>query len=634
MAAVDEAARRARGSFLARLLLLTLLILGLAGGLSWRWHYLQVERYEYFEELSVDNQFALQQVGPIRGLIRDRNGAPLAQNDTRYLVRVNSDNAAMILANLDEIGRYLPLAPQAAAKLQEAAASPIYQGEIIISDYLRLEDLLRFINIQHRFPEAVIDARMLRNYPAADFAAHLLGHVGRINAADIERLRSRKRYQQYVGSDFIGKRGVEAMYETRLHGSPGLREVRIDAHGRVLDSLHRLSPTTGSDLWLTIDAGLQQRAEELLAGKEGSLVALDPYTGEILALASAPRFDVNDFIGGVSQRRWEELNSAEMGAPMVHRAVYGQYAPGSTLKPFLALAALEEGWRTPEYTYRSTGVFELTPRHLFHDWKAGGHGEVDMRKSIVRSVNSYYYELAHEVGVDAMHDGLQRFGFGSKTGVDLDNERGGVLPTEAWKQEKVGEQWYPGDTIPIGVGQGYIEVTPLQLARAMAAIANGGDLVRPHVVAQVGAVRLRPPPEARGLFAPEHGALVRDALAAVTQPGGTAYSRVGKDSKYPIAGKTGTAQVARLVYDEDGRVDNEDLPYELRDHAWFVGFAPAYNPRIVVAGLVEHGGSGGRAAGPLVRALMDHYLLRRRHMRFGPNPYQLDWDASAVARGE
>ncbi|MBF2734762.1 MAG: penicillin-binding protein 2 [Betaproteobacteria bacterium AqS2] len=623
--------RRVRRSFLARLALLGLAVTGLGLGLVWRWHYLQVERYEHFEELAVDNQFALERVGPIRGLIRDRHGVALAENNTRYLVRVNSDNAARTLERLDELGAYLPLAPKAAAKLEEAARSPVYAGEIVISDYLRLEDLLRFIDVQHLHPEAVLDARLLRSYPHGDFAAHVIGHVGRINAGDVARLRERRRYQQYVGSDFIGKRGVEAMYETRLHGAPGLREVHIDAHGRVLDTLHRLSPTTGADLWLTLDGGLQQKAEELLEGKEGALVALEPYTGEILALASAPRFDVNDFIGGVTQKQWEELNSTERGAPMVHRAIYGQYAPGSTLKPFLALAALDEGWRTPDYIYRSTGVFALTPRHLFHDWKRGGHGEVDMRKSIVRSVNSYYYELAHEVGVDAMHDALARFGFGRPTRVDLDNERGGVLPTEAWKREAVGEPWYPGDTIPIGVGQGYIVATPLQLARAMAVIANGGDLVRPHVVAQVGGIRLRPGPEERGLFDPAHIALVRDALAQVTLPGGTAYSRVGKDSSYPIAGKTGTAQVARLRYDEDGRVDNEDLPYRLRDHAWFVGFAPAYNPRIVVAALVEHGGSGGRAAGPLVRALMDHYLLERRGMRFGPSPYDLRWRPQQLA---
>lgn len=615
--ASSNKANRRRTGFLVRIWLLCLLTLACAGGLVWRWYFLQIERFAHFDELSADNQIALERVGPIRGLIYDRNGLALAENRIRYQVRVNSDNARSVLDQLELLRDYLEISSTTLTKLEKVAASHVYAGEVVLHDYMTEEQVVRFIDIQQDYPALVLDAKMVRDYPYREAAAHLIGHVGRISTDDVARLKGRRRWGDYLGSEFIGKRGVEVMYETRLHGKPGLREAHIDAHGRVLGSTQRLAPTQGNDLWLTLDFELQRTAEKLLEGKEGAIVALDPYDGAVLALASAPRFDVNSFIGGVSQEQWEHLNSAAAGTPMVHRAIYGQYAPGSTIKPFLALSALEEGWRDMNYVYHSTGEFRLTPRHIFRDWKAGGHGAVDLPKSIIRSVNSFYYKLAHDVGVDAIQAALTKFGFGIKTGIDLDGERPGVLPTEQWKQDIFGERWYPGDTIPIGVGQGYLEVTPLQQAQAMAMIANGGYAITPHIVSKVGNIRLRPPVDAAPVFQPRNVKIVRDALAKVTLPGGTAYSRVGKGSVYPIAGKTGTAQVTRLRFTAAGRVGNEDLPKHLRDHAWFVGFAPAYNPRIVVAAVIEHGGSGGRTAGPVVRALMDAYLLERRGMRFG-----------------
>lgn len=616
-AAERNYARDRRGGFLLRIWLLCVLIAGCAGGLIWRWHFLQIERFAHFDELSIDNTIALERVAPIRGLIYDRNGTVLAKNQIRYQVRVNSDNAKKILSEIDLLKNYLDIKTDTIDKLNEFANTRVYAGEVILQDYLTEQEVVRFIDIAADYPELVLDAKVVRTYPYKTSAAHLIGHVGRISSTDVDRLKQKQRWPNYIGSEFIGKRGVEVMYETRLHGKPGLREAHIDAHGRVLGQTPRLAPTKGADLWLTLDLALQTTAENLLEGKEGAVVALDPYDGAILALASSPRFDANDFIAGVTQQQWELFNSEKAGTPMVHRAIYGQYAPGSTIKPFLALAALEHGWRDLDYRYYSTGEFHLTPRHIFRDWKAGGHGEVDIPKSIIRSVNSFYYQLAHDVGVDAIEQALSKFGFGVKTGIDLDGERAGVLPTEQWKLDTFGERWYPGDTIPIGVGQGYLEVTPLQQAQAMAMIANGGYPVQPHLVTKVGGIRLKPNPSTQPVFSPANVKVVRDALALVTRPGGTAYSRVGKDSRYPIAGKTGTAQVTRLRFTDKGRVKNEDLPMHLRDHAWFVGFAPAYNPRIVVAAIVEHGGSGGRAAGPVVRGVMDAYLLKNKGMHFG-----------------
>ena len=610
---------------------MVLLALAASSALVWRWYHLQIERFSHFKLLSEENQVALQQVGPIRGRIFDRNGVLLADNDIRYQVRVNSDNAEYILNSLGDLQTFLPLEEKTAGKLEEAAATSVYTGDILLADYLTEPAVVRFIDVQQDYPEVVLDAKVVRTYPQGESAVHLIGHVGRINPDDVARLKNQGKWRSYIGSEFIGKRGIEVAYETRLHGKPGLREVNIDAHGRVLETLQRLAPTSGADVWLTIDYDLQRKAEQLLTGWEGAVVALNPYNGAVLALASAPRFNNNTFIGGFNQQQWDWLNSRENGTPLVHRAIYGQYAPGSAIKPFFALAALKHGWRDKDYTFHSTGVFHLTPRHKFHDWKAGGHGTVDLSKSIIRSVNSFYYQLAHDVGVDQLQVGLSEFGFGQMTRIDLGGERAGLVPTEKWKQQELGERWYPGDTIPLGVGQGYLEVTPLQLAKAMAIIANGGYDVTPHLVSKVGGIRLGPAAGSEALFQPEHLRIVRDALAKVTQPGGTAYSRVGKDSLYPIAGKTGTAQVAQLSYTQGRRVKNEELPKQLRDHAWFVGFAPAYNPRIVVATIVEHGGSGGVAAGPVVRALMDEYLLKLRGMRFNQTP---ELTASASDAGQ
>ena len=430
---------------------------------------------------------------------------------------------------------------------------------------------------------------------------HVLGFVGRINARDVERLKKDGKHDGYNGARFIGKTGVELINEPRLRGVLGSQEAQVDAHGRILKSRAIRQPVSGEDIYLTLDWELQMLAESLLAGESGAAVMLDIHSGELLVLASSPRFDINKFVLGISQGDWDLLNQSD-GKPLIHRAIYGQYAPGSTIKPFIALSSLERGWRDLSYTYHSDGFFELTPNHIFHDWKKGGHGTVDVGKSIVRSVNSYYYQLGHDVGIDALHEALSVFGFGRETGVDLDNEKPGVMPSRKWKEDKLGDPWYPGDTVAASVGQGYVQVTPLQIARAMAMLANGGRRVQPYLVR-------RPRGEAPAVtFGETHLSTVQAALAAVTRPGGTA-SRMGRGAAFGIAGKTGTAQVSRLRLDADGeRIKNEDLPKHLRDHAWFVGYAPVRAPKVAVAVIVENSGSGGRIAGPVVRELLDAFM--------------------------
>lgn len=590
------------------------LMVAMAGGLlAWRWHNLQVERFQYYSRLAHDNQLSVLPVEPPRGLIYDRNGETLALNETVYSLNVASDFAADVLGNLDTLRRIVRIPADAVEKLSQAKDSSVYRGVITLREKLSEKEIADFLGWQFLFPEIVLESELARSYPLGDSAGHVIGHVGRLNDDDIKKLKSAGAADDYRGAKFIGKTGVEFVYENSLRGALGVQEAQVDAHGRVFGRAMRRRPQRGGDLHLTLDMRLQRLAESLLAGDAGAAVMMDVEDGALLALASSPRFDVNNFVFGISQPRWQALNESEQ-KPLIHRAIYGQYAPGSTIKPFFALAALQNGWRDENYVYHSRGFFRLG-NHRFHDWKEGGHGRVDVARSIVRSVNTFYYELANEIGAEAMRDGLAPFGFGAVSGVDLDNEKGGVLPDPEWKKKTYGKEWFPGETISSGVGQGYVQATPLQMAVAAAMVANGGRKLRPYLSQD------RAPFSSAHEFSPAHLQLVQDAMAAVTRPGGTAPG-VGRGAEYGIAGKTGTAQVSRLRYDADGqRIKNEDLPKKLRDHAWFVGYAPAESPRVAVAVMVENGGSGGKVAGPIARRMVDEYMAA-----YPPPPEESDSD--------
>ncbi|MGI9298425.1 MAG: penicillin-binding protein 2 [Gammaproteobacteria bacterium] len=601
-----------------RLWLFALFVAAAGGLLAWRWHNLQVERFQYYSRLAHDNQLSVLPVEPPRGLIYDRNGETLALNETVYSLKVGSDFAAAVLGNLDTLRRIIRIPGDAVEKLSQARGSRVYRGVITLREKLSEQEIADFLGWQFLFPEIVLESELARRYPLGDSAGHVIGHVGRLNDDDVKKLKREGAADAYRGAKFIGKTGVEFVYEDALRGALGVQEAQVDAHGRVFGRAMRRRPKRGGDLHLTLDMRLQRLAESLLAGDAGAAVMMDVEDGALLALASSPRFDVNNFVFGISPPRWRALNDSEQ-KPLIHRAIYGQYAPGSTIKPFFALAALRNGWRDENYVYYSRGFFRLGD-HRFHDWKEGGHGRVGVARSIIRSVNTFYYELAHEVGAEAMREGLAPFGFGAVSGVDLDNEKGGVLPDPQWKKKTYGKEWFPGETISAGVGQGYVQATPLQMAVAAAMIANGGRKLRPYLS------RDRAPFSSAHEFSPAHLQLVQDALAAVTRPGGTAPG-VGRGAEYGIAGKTGTAQVSRLRYDADGnRVKNEDLPKKLRDHAWFVGYAPADAPRVAIAVMVENGGSGGRVAGPIARQMVDEYLAA-----YFPPPEIADADSEDLA---
>ena len=570
--------------------------------LIWRWNDLQVERFKHFSKLAQDNQLVVLPIEPPRGKILDRHGEVLADNNTAYRLEIASDSAANIMGKMDALTAAIAIPEKAITQLQEARKSRVYKGHIVLRENLREEEISAFLQWQFLFPEIILKAELVRHYLYADAAAHVIGHVGRLTEKDKVKIKKKGDNKRYHGAKFIGKTGVEVLQESHLRGDLGVQEANVDAHGRILANQTQKPPRRGDNLTLTIDMELQRLAESLLEGERGAAVVMDVNTGAVLALASSPRFDINAFVFGIPAKKWKELNESTE-KPLIHRAIYGQYAPGSSIKPFLALAALQNGWRDTSYTYFSRGFFELTPKHRYHDWKKGGHGKVDISKSIVRSVNSFYYQLGHDIGIEEMHRGLSVFGFGRPTGIELDNEKPGILPSSAWKEKTTGEKWYPGDTIAASVGQGYMQATPLQMARAMAIIANGGTPVKPYIIKSYAPT----PPPAIALN-PEYLQVIQDALAQVTKPGGTA-PRVGKDAAYGIAGKTGTAQVSRLQLDDKGnRIKNEKLPKHLRDHAWFVCYAPTENPQFSVAVLVENGGSGGKYAAPIARQLLDLYL--------------------------
>jgi penicillin-binding protein 2 len=428
----------------------------------------------------------------------------------------------------------------------------------------------------------------------------------------LKRIEAQGQTTNYKGTDHIGKLGIEGSYEEELHGTTGSEQVEIDAGGRAIRSLAKTEPVAGNNLRLTLDIKLQKVAEEIFGEFRGALVAMDPNNGEILAFVSKPGFDPNLFVDGIDPVNWDLLNNSE-DKPLNNRALRGQYPPGSTIKPFMALAALENGKRTPEYSIVDPGFWMLPGvSRPFRDWKKGGHGVVNLHKSVVVSCDTYYYGLGNDLGIDKINAFMTPFGFGSKNGIDIDGELAGIMPSQEWKQRRFKQKWYAGDTISVSIGQGYWLATPLQLATATAILANGGTQVTPHLLkeivdAKTGEKRAyKPPPQAQMTFKPENLQLVRQAMVDVMKPGGTA-ALAGAGASYLIAGKTGTAQVIGMKQGE--KYDARKIDERHRDHALFVAYAPADNPKIALALLVENGGGGGGTASPMAREIFDYYLL-------------------------
>jgi penicillin-binding protein 2 len=576
---------------------------------------LQVRQHEHYHALAEANRIALVPIAPSRGLIVDRGERILAENYSAYTLEIVVAKTANLDALLAEIGRLIEITPAHLRRFRKLLAESREFETVPLKSKLSDAEVAILAANRYRLPGVEVRARLFRNYRAGPGMAHVVGFIGRINDADLKTLRTDGRAENYKGSSHIGKVGLEQSYERWLHGRTGFEQVETDAAGRAVRVLSRVPPVSGYDLKLYLDADLQAVAEHAFGNFRGGLVALDPKTGGVLALVSKPGFDPNLFIDGVDPNTWKDLNESP-DRPMVNRVLRGIYPPGSTLKPFMALAGLELGLRRPQDTIADPGFYSLPgSSHRYRDWKAGGHGVVDLHKSIVQSCDTYYYRLAVDMGIDRMHDFLARFGFGTPTGIDLSGESGGLLPSREWKARRWNKPWYLGETVIAGIGQGYHLATPLQLAAATAMLANGGTRVEPRLVQ---AVR-DPVSRAWRPLAPavhDHVALdarhldaVRAAMVDVLKPGGTAAG-AGAGASYAIAGKTGTAQVIGIR--QGGRYDAARVARQHRDHALFIAYAPADAPRIALAVLVENGGHGGSTAAPIARAVFDYYLLGKR----------------------
>ncbi|OYY47716.1 MAG: penicillin-binding protein 2 [Gallionellales bacterium 35-53-114] len=598
--------------FRLRLILSLVFVLVLAFILLARLVYLQVVRQSDFATLADKNRISVVPIVPNRGLIQDRNGVVLAQNYSGYTLEISPAKVDNLEATINALSELVSIQAKDRKRFKKLLTESHTSNSYPIRSRLSEAEVARFASQRFRFPGVEIKARLFREYPYRDRTSHLIGYVGRINDKDFAELEKSDLAENYRGSDYIGKIGVEQSYERELHGTTGFEQVEVDAAGRGVRVLSRTPPQSGKTLTLTVDIKLQEVAETAFGDFRGALVAIDPSNGEVLAFVSKPGYDPNLFVDGIDTETWDALNNS-LDVPLNNRALRGQYPPGSTIKPFMAIAGLDTGKRTPSYTISDPGYFTLPGnRHQYRDWKVGGHGRVDMFKSIVISCDTYYYGLATDMGIDGVHDYMEKFGFGKKTGLDMEGESAGLLPSQDWKRRRFNQIWYPGDTVSVGIGQGYTLVTPLQLAYATAILANNGVGYRPHLVklssssTDPSAEPPKPPVDIDIHLKSEYLDLVKKAMIAVTLPGGTA-AWAGSGASYQFAGKTGTAQVIGIKQGE--KYVEKDVHERHRDHAWFIAFAPADKPRIALAVLAENAGHGGSIAAPIARKVIDYYLL-------------------------
>ncbi len=602
--------------FQLRLGVASAVVLAAFGLLALRFAYLQLVQHDYYRTKAEDNRISVVPLVPNRGLILDRNGAVLARNESQYTLEIAMQKVANIDATINELATVIDIGPRDRNRFRKLQADVKGADSLPIRTRLTDEEVARFSANAYRFPGVEIKARLFRDYPLRELASHVLGYIGRISEKDLEQLEANGVAADYQGSDFIGKSGLEASYERELHGTTGSAQVEIDAGGRGIRTLTSTPPQAGNNLVLTLDIKLQEVAEHAFGKFRGALVAIEPATGGILALVSKPGYDPNLFVEGIDAASWEALNN-DPAKPLNNRAVTGAYPPGSTFKPFMALMALHLGKRSPDYTIADPGFFTLPGvAHRYRDWKRGGHGMVNLHRSIVISCDTYYYGLAAETDNDQLHGFLSQLGFGQPTGLDIEGEKPGLLPSREWKRKRFKrpeeQRWYQGDSVSVGIGQGYNLATPMQLAFATAILANNGVVYRPHLVRHVVDPRgsetraVEPQPVRTVPLNPRWVSLVKAAMVDVTKPGGTA-ARAGDGAAYVFAGKTGTAQVIAMKQDE--KYDEKKVAERFRDHALFIAFAPAGEPKIALGILVENGGHGGSTAAPIARHVLDYYLL-------------------------
>ena len=592
--------------FLNRIIAAFIVILLLTSGLIVRLVYLQIVGHEHYATLAKDNSIKIEPLVPTRGIIYDRRGKVLADNTQSFSLELIPEQIKNLDETLLSLQKLLNISDEKIDQYQKQRKRQkrFVSTPLLIS--MTDEELAKFAVVRPYFPGVDIQTRLVRHYPYADLSSHVVGYVGRINEAEMKSLP----IAEYRGSSHVGKIGVENTYETDLHGKTGYAEIETNVQARAINTVNSVLPVPGENLYLTLDIGLQKTAYDALGDFNGAVVAIDIKTGGVLVFVSRPGFDPNPFVIGIANDAYQALQSSE-NQPLYNRALRGLYPPGSTIKPFIALAGLEYNAVSAEHKLFCPGYYQLpNVSHHYRDWKKSGHGSVAMSDAITQSCDVYFYTLASMLGIDRMHNFLQHFGFGEKTGIDLAGEKQGLMPSREWKRSQHNQSWYPGETIITGIGQGFLQVTPLQLAKAVATLANKGKVITPFLVKHtVNPDSLDPEIENHPKnieLKPENVNTIISAMVNVIHdPRGTAKS-IGKNINYQIAGKTGTAQVFNIK--QDAKYNENDIDFKLRDHALFISFAPADDPKIAVAVIVENGGHGGSVAAPIAGQVIKQYL--------------------------
>ena len=616
--------------FRSRVVVVTFVVLIAFGVLCSRLFYLQVIRYSELNAAAESNRTAIVPIVPNRGVIMDRNGVVLATNYSAYTLEITpSKVVAPVEEVIEQLSAIIDIQTRDKRRFKKQVDESKSIDSVPIRTRLTDEEVARFAAQRYRFPGVEIRARLFRNYPYDQLASHVIGYIGRINTSEKAKIEESEDAGNYRGTEYIGKLGVEQSYENQLHGTTGVQEMETSAGGRAVRRLNSSQSVPGNSVVLSIDVKLQKLIEDLYGTRRGALVALDPKTGEVLAFVSKPTFDPKLFVDGIDVDNWQALNESP-DKPLLNRALRGTYPPGSTYKPFMALAALQTGKRSEKVSISDPGYF-MFGNHRFRDDKEGGHGVVDMYKSIVESCDTYYYTLARDMGVDLIYEQMKPLGFGQITGIDILGESRGVLPSTDWKRTtyKKAEQqrWYSGETISLGIGQGYNSFTMLQVAHATATIANNGLKMRPHIVREVLDVETKAPtpvakePIGQLQLSPENLDIIKRAMIGVNLEGTSATSFAG--AQYVSAGKTGTAQVYTVKQNE--KYNAATVDERLRDHALFIAFAPADEPKVALAMVVENSGFGAQNAAPIARRVFDFVIMGQ---------YPSEEDIAAVQKGQ
>jgi len=593
-----------------RIILSALFILLLLSVLLGRLYVLQIVDHEHFSTLSDNNRVRIKALPPARGLIYDRNGVVMANNLPAYRLEIIKEQVEDLDQTLIDLKQYVDYSALDLRRYRQAVNRRRSFESIPLRLNLNDDEVARLAVNLYKFDGVEINARLTRHYPLGDHAVHALGYVGRIDVKDLERVNE----NNYAGTSHIGKLGLEKFYESELHGKVGVQQVEVNARGRTLRVLSETPPLPGNNLHLTIDSKLQQVAEQAFGDLTGSVVAIDPSNGEVLALVSMPKFDPNLFVNGISHKSYDRLRNSTK-RPLFNRALSGQYPPGSTTKPFFGLAGLEAGTVSGQTKIFCRGFYRLpNDDHKYRDWKKRGHGHMDLNSAITQSCDVYFYDLSYRLGIDKMSAFLDKFGFGKKTDIDSTGEASGLLPSREWKRKTLSQPWFPGETLNTGIGQGTFLVTPLQLANSTGALALNGLRFRPHLVSTLedgysgNKLVILPEQVAEsGVSKKSNWLQTHESLVSVVHGFRGTANTINRGLKYKIAGKTGTAQVYGIAQDEE--YDEDTVIHKLTDHALFMSYAPSENPQIAVAVIVEHGGHGSSVAAPIARKVLDAYLV-------------------------